>query len=201
MTPDPADPRNVAHRHVVGELSVLCPQASDLVGLMMRGREPHGNCTVSLSYVLIMSSATLYKSDPLYGLDLSLLLKGLTLQRYPVPRAHPGPPIAGLHPRMDSDMMAQQGSNSVDELIQEFELQGPPSGLGDVRLVDHSNKHSTLDYGRAFTDYTPCPQPGWGGSRRHPSWTTSGGISRPPKPKPHQLNQLYHHSTPATPPP
>ena len=32
--------------------------------------------------------------------------------------------------------MARQGSNSVDELIQEFELQGPPSGLGDVRLVD-----------------------------------------------------------------
>ena len=47
-----------------------------------------------------------YKSDPLYGLDLSLLLKSLTLQtlqRYPVPRVHPGSPIARLRPRMDSD--------------------------------------------------------------------------------------------------
>ena len=32
--------------------------------------------------------------------------------------------------------LARQGNNSVDELIQEFELQGPPSGLGDVGLVD-----------------------------------------------------------------
>ena len=32
--------------------------------------------------------------------------------------------------------MARQGSNSVDELIQEIELQGPPSGLGDIGLVD-----------------------------------------------------------------
>ena len=32
--------------------------------------------------------------------------------------------------------MAQQGSNSVDELIQEFELQGLPSGLRDIGLVD-----------------------------------------------------------------
>ena len=104
MTPDPADPRNIAHRHVVGELSVLCPQASDLVGLMMRGCEPRGNCTVStflcLDYVI---HHPVYKSDPLYGLDLSLLLKGLTLQRYPVPRVHPSPPIAGLQPGTDSD--------------------------------------------------------------------------------------------------
>ena len=102
---DPADLRNIACRHVVGKLSVLCPQALDLVSLMMRGCEPRGNCTVStflcLDYVIC---CPVYKSEPLYGLDLSLLLKGLTLQRYPVPRAHPGPPIAGLHPRMDSDM-------------------------------------------------------------------------------------------------
>src|ERR1700677_3161615 len=32
--------------------------------------------------------------------------------------------------------MARQGRNSVDELIQEFELQGLPSGLGDIGLVD-----------------------------------------------------------------
>ena len=32
--------------------------------------------------------------------------------------------------------VTRQGSNSVDELIQEFELQGPLLGLGDVRLVD-----------------------------------------------------------------
>ena len=44
-----------------------------------------------------------YKSDPLYGLDLSLLLKGLTLQRYPVLRVYPSLPITGLCPRMDSD--------------------------------------------------------------------------------------------------
>ena len=104
MTPDLADPRNIARRHVVGELSVLCPQASDLVSLMMKGCKPCGNCTVSIflcpDYVIC---CPVYKSDPLYGLDLSLLLKGLTLQRYPVPRVHPGPPIAGLHPGMDSD--------------------------------------------------------------------------------------------------
>ena len=29
--------------------------------------------------------------------------KGLTLRRYPVPRVHPGSPIAGLHPGTDSD--------------------------------------------------------------------------------------------------
>ena len=44
-----------------------------------------------------------YKSDPLYGLDLGLLLKGLTLQRHPVSRVYPGPPIAGLCPGTDSD--------------------------------------------------------------------------------------------------
>ena len=32
--------------------------------------------------------------------------------------------------------VVRQGSSSVDELIQEFELQGPLSGLGDVGLVD-----------------------------------------------------------------
>ena len=32
--------------------------------------------------------------------------------------------------------LARQGNNSVDELIQEFELHGPPSELGDVGLVD-----------------------------------------------------------------
>ena len=44
-----------------------------------------------------------YKSNPLYGLDLSLLLKGLALQRYPILRVHPGLPIAGLRPGTDSD--------------------------------------------------------------------------------------------------
>ena len=65
----------------------------------MRGCEPSGNCIVSTflcpDYVICRP---VYKSDPLYGLDLSLLLKGLTLQR-----VHPGSPIAGLHPRTDSD--------------------------------------------------------------------------------------------------
>ena len=79
-----------------------------VVGLMTRGREPRGNCTVSTflcpDYVICRP---VYKSDPLYGLDLSLLLKGLTLQRYPVPRVHPGPPIAGLHPGTDSDSTPQ----------------------------------------------------------------------------------------------
>ena len=32
--------------------------------------------------------------------------------------------------------VACQGSSSVDKLIQEFELQGLLSGLGDIRLVD-----------------------------------------------------------------
>ena len=104
MTPNPADPRNVAHQHVVSELLVLCPQVLDLVGLMTRGCKPHGNYIVSTflcpDYVIC---CPVYKSDPLYGLDLSLLLKGLTLQRYPVPRAYPGPPITGLHPGTDSD--------------------------------------------------------------------------------------------------
>ena len=31
---------------------------------------------------------------------------------------------------------AWQGNNPVDELIQEFEVHGPPSWLGDVGLVD-----------------------------------------------------------------
>src|SRR5258708_36139739 len=31
----------------------------------------------------------------------------------------------------------QQGANSVDELIQQFEVHGPMSRLGDVRLVHH----------------------------------------------------------------
>ncbi len=30
-----------------------------------------------------------------------------------------------------------QGNSSVEELIQEFEIHGPISGLGDVGLVDH----------------------------------------------------------------
>ena len=55
----------------------------------------------------------------------------------------------------------------------------------------NSNRHSTRGYGRASTNYTPCPQPGQSGSRRHPSWTTRGGVSRPPKPEPHQPDQLY----------
>ena len=66
MTPDPADPRNIAHQHVVGELSVLCPQVLDLVGLMTRGCEPCGNCIVSTflcpDYVI---RCPVYKSDPL----------------------------------------------------------------------------------------------------------------------------------------
>ena len=82
MTPDPVDLRDVACQRVVGELSVLHPQASDPVGLMTREREPRGNCIVSIflcpDYVI---HCPVYKSDPLYGLDLSLLLKGLTLQR------------------------------------------------------------------------------------------------------------------------
>ena len=81
-------------RQVVG----LIPQASDLVSLMMRGCKPRGNCIVSTflcpDYVI---RRPVYKSD-------CLLLKGLTLQRYPVPRVHPGSPIAGLRPGMDSDM-------------------------------------------------------------------------------------------------
>ena len=68
--------------HVVGELLVLYLQALDPVGLMTRECKPHGNCTVSiflcLDYVI---RHPVYKSNPLYGLDLSLLLKGLTLQR------------------------------------------------------------------------------------------------------------------------
>ena len=115
MTPDPADLRNIACWHVVGELSVLCLQVLDLVGLMMRGCEPCGNCTVSiflcLDYVI---RCPVYKSDPLYGLDLSLLLKGLTLQRYPVPRVHPSPPIAGLRPGMDSDRRRRLQPNSPE---------------------------------------------------------------------------------------
>ena len=90
-------------RQVVG----LIPQVLDLVGLMTRGCKPRGNCIVSTflcpDYVI---RRPVYKSDPLYGLDLSLLLKGLTLQRYPVPRVHPGSPIAGLHPGTDSDTLS-----------------------------------------------------------------------------------------------
>ena len=71
---------------------------------MTRGCEPCGNCIVSTflcpDYVICRP---VYKSDPLYGLDPSLLLKGLTLQRYPVPRVHPSSPIAGLCPGTDSD--------------------------------------------------------------------------------------------------
>src|SRR5260221_11300998 len=33
--------------------------------------------------------------------------------------------------------MLQQGTNSVDELIQQFEVHGPTSRLGDVGLVHH----------------------------------------------------------------
>ena len=107
MTSDPADLRDVACWHIVGELSVLHLQVSDPVGLMTSECKPHGNCIVSiflcLDYVI---HCPVYKSDPLYGLDLSLLLKGLTLQRYPVPRVHPGPPITGLRPGTDSDIIS-----------------------------------------------------------------------------------------------
>ena len=30
-----------------------------------------------------------------------------------------------------------QGDSSVEELIQEFEIHGPISGLGDIGLIDH----------------------------------------------------------------
>ena len=74
---------------------------------MTKGCEPRGNCTVSTflcpDYVI---RRPVYKSDPLYGLDLSLLLKGLTLQRYPVPRVHPSSPITGLRPGTESDTVA-----------------------------------------------------------------------------------------------
>ena len=67
---------------IVGELSVLHLQMSDPAGLMTRERKPRGNCIVSIflcpDYVI---RHPVYKSNPLYGLDLSLLLKGLTLQR------------------------------------------------------------------------------------------------------------------------
>src|SRR5260221_11625527 len=33
--------------------------------------------------------------------------------------------------------MLQQGTNSIDELIQQFEVHGPTSRLGDIRLVHH----------------------------------------------------------------
>ena len=84
MTSDPVDLRDVACRRVVSELLVLHPQVLDPVSLMTREREPCGNCIVSIflcpNYVICRP---VYKSDPLYGLDLSLLLKGLTLQRVP----------------------------------------------------------------------------------------------------------------------
>ena len=84
MTSDPTDLRDVACRRIVGELSVLYLQASDPVSLMTRECKPCGNCTVSIflcpDYVI---HCPVYKSNPLYGLDLSLLLKGLTLQRAP----------------------------------------------------------------------------------------------------------------------
>ena len=75
-------PRQVVGELSVGELSVLRPQASNPVGLMTGRRGPRENCTVPIllcpDYVI---RRPVYKSDPLYGLDLSLLLKGLTLQR------------------------------------------------------------------------------------------------------------------------
>ena len=37
----------------------------------------------------------------------------------------------------------RQGANSVDELIQQFEIHGPTSRLGDVGLVHTSSKRST----------------------------------------------------------
>ena len=81
-TSDPVDLRDIACWRVVSELSVLYLQMLDPVGLMTREREPRGNCIVSIflcpDYVI---HHPVYKSDPLYGLDLSLLLKGLTLQR------------------------------------------------------------------------------------------------------------------------
>ena len=56
-----------------------------------------GTVQFLLSYVQIMSSAALY-------IPYSLAkYKGLTLQRYPVLRVHPGSPIAGLRPGTDSD--------------------------------------------------------------------------------------------------
>src|SRR5258708_14278309 len=37
----------------------------------------------------------------------------------------------------------QQGTNSIDELIQQFKVHGPTSRLGDVRLVHHLSSPST----------------------------------------------------------
>ena len=84
MTSNLVDLEDIVCWQVVSRLLVLSLQASNPVGLMTGECEPHENYTVPiflcLDYVIC---CLVYKSDPLYGLDLCLLLKGLTQQRAP----------------------------------------------------------------------------------------------------------------------
>src|SRR5258707_4237289 len=51
----------------------------------------------------------------------------------------------------------QQGANSIDELIQQFEVHGPMSRLGDVRLVHHFKQ--VLNSHLRESIYQLCPMP------------------------------------------
>src|SRR5258707_5490655 len=92
-----------------------------------------------------------------------------------------------------------QGDSSVEELIREFEIHGPISGLGDVGLVDHFEQviHPCLH--EAFTVSSPCHPLGQSGSARPPCLTTSGGDSETPSRRLHQPNHP-HSALPLSPP-
>src|SRR6266436_3577984 len=51
----------------------------------------------------------------------------------------------------------QQGTNSINELIQQFEIHGPMSRLGDIRLVHHFEQ--VLNSCLRESIYRLCPMP------------------------------------------
>ena len=52
---------------------------------------------------------------------------------------------------------AQQGSNSVNTVIQQFELHGPPSKLGDAGLIDKFEQ--AISYHLCQVVYSSYPLP------------------------------------------
>src|SRR5258705_12652768 len=52
----------------------------------------------------------------------------------------------------------QQGTNSVDELIQQFEVHGPMSRLGDIRLVHHFEQVLNSHLRESIYQLRPMPR-------------------------------------------
>src|SRR5258705_6010168 len=75
----------------------------------------------------------------------------------------------------------QQGTNSVDELIQQFEIHGPTSRLGDIGLAHHFEQ--ALNSCLRENIYQLCLMPRTWAEWKHEAPTTNGDDSTLPTPR------------------